>query len=109
MSINTAEIIEKMLFATKEVFDDKWPEIKDYTKAEVSQFAKRFVEIEKLRKTDGISEERAKSHIEFQKEAWKTVLLAVEGLSLLLIEQAISAALNAIKDIVNTALGFTLL
>lgn len=109
MSIDKSEVIEKMLSAAKGVFDDKWPETKDYAKSEVKIFAERFQTIARLRAAGAISEKRAKSHVEFQKEAWETVLLAVAGLNQLLVEEALNAALDAVKDTINTGVGFVLL
>ena len=47
--------------------------------------------------------------MEIQKNASRTVLLTIEGLGLLAVEAAINAALNVVKDAVNTGIGFTLL
>jgi len=105
MSINANEVMTKMLIAAKQVFAEKWPETQRYAESEITLFTDRFIDIEKLRMSGEITEERAKSHIEFQKQSWQTVLLAIQGMSLILVEEAISAALNAVKDIVNTAVG----
>ena len=109
MSIDTSEIFNKMVGAAKGVFDEKWPETKDYAESEVRVFAERFATIARLRAAGQITEKRAKLHVEFQKDAWETVLLAVQGLTLIMIEQALNAALDAVKEIVNTAVGFILL
>lgn len=109
MPLDTGEVVEKMLEAAQGVFNDKWPQTKDYVESEAKIFAERFANIARLRQENKITERRAKLHIEFQKEAWETVLLSVEGLSQLLVEQALNAALDAVKDVVNTAVGFALL
>ena len=109
MSIDVSEIAEKMLAAAKGVIGDKWPTTQKYFESEAKIFAERFASIEKLRAEGAISEERAKSHVEFQKEAWETVLLAVVGLNQLMVEQALNAALKAVREIVNKAVGFALL
>ena len=44
-----------------------------------------------------------------QKNATRAVLAAVEGMSLILVEQAINAALKAIQGVVNAAVHFTLI
>jgi hypothetical protein len=44
-----------------------------------------------------------------QKNSALAVLLTVQGLGLLTVESAINAALGAVKETVNTALGFLLL
>jgi hypothetical protein len=38
--------------------------------SEAEIFAKRFASIARLRAEGAVSEERARSHVEFQKEAW---------------------------------------
>jgi hypothetical protein len=47
--------------------------------------------------------------VKFQKEAWETVLLAVAGLNQFMVEQALNAALKAVNEMVNTAVGFALI
>lgn len=108
MAIDTTEVFNKMVEAAKGVFDDKWPQTKEYAESEARIFAERFATIARLRLEGKITERRAKLHVEFQKEAWETVLLAVDGLSQLLVEEALNKALDAVKDIVNTAVGFVL-
>mgnify|MGYP003439191727 FL=1 len=48
-------------------------------------------------------------HLEIQKNATRMVLMTIEGLGILAAEAAITAALNVVKDSVNTAVGFSLL
>jgi hypothetical protein len=109
MPIDTNEVFQKMVEAAKGVFDDKWPQAKNYAESEAKIFAERFATIARLRLDGKITERRAKLHVEFQKDAWETVLLAIEGLSQLLVEEALNAALDAVKKIANTAVGFALL
>lgn len=42
------------------------------------------------------------------KNTTTAVLAGIEGMSLLLAEQAVNAAINAVKGAVNTAAGFTI-
>ena len=109
MSIDVSCIAEKMLAAAKEVVGKNWPTTQKYFESETKIFAERFLSIATLHAEGAISEERAKSHVEFQKEAWETVLLAVVGLNQLMVEEALNAALKAVKEIVNKAVGFVLL
>jgi hypothetical protein len=62
-----------------------------------------------LKATGKINDEQAKLHIEIQKNATRTVLLTVEGLGIVTVDAAINAALDAVKDSVNTAVGFVLI
>jgi len=109
MSLNVDELASKILDAFKEQLSDKWPEVKDYAESESKKLAENFVLIEKLKISGKITERQAKFHYEIQKNASRSVLLAVDGLSLIAVEQAINAAMEVLKDAVNKALGFSLL
>lgn len=109
MNINVNDITIKMISAAKSVVGDKWSVTQSYFESESRIFAERFASIANLRDGGLISESRAKKHVKFQKEAWETVLLAVVGLNQIMVEQALNAALAAVSDIVNKAVGFALL
>ena len=76
---------------------------------ESKKLAESLVMIERLKLAGKITEEQAKLHFEIQKNASRTVLLALEGLGLIAVEQAINSAIAVLRDSVNTALGFSLL
>jgi hypothetical protein len=109
MSLDVAELTATMLQAFKDELSDKWPAIKGYAETEAQKLAENFAMIERLRLAGDITPEQARLHHEIQRNASRTVLLAVKGLSLVAVEQAINAAMNALKDSVNGALNFTLL
>lgn len=109
MSIDVIDITTKMIEAARGVVGEKWPTTQTYFESESKIFAERFASIANLRAEGLISEFRAKKHVKFQKEAWQTVLLAVAGLNQLMVEQALNAALNAVSEIINAAVGFALL
>ncbi len=109
MSLDVDAIGKQMIEAAKGVIDDKWPATKDYFEAESKMFASRLATIVRMRADGLISEQRAIQHVALQKESWDTVLLAVNGLSQLLVEQALNAAIKVVRDVVNKAIGFVLL
>lgn len=109
MSLNVNEVASKMVLAAKGVVGEQWPATQAYFESESRVFAERFASIARLRAQGLISESRARSHVRFQREAWETVLLAVAGLNQIMVEQALNAALNAVNEIVNKAVGFALL
>lgn len=109
MSLNVEEVTLKMVQAAKGVVGGQWPATQIYFESESRIFAERFANIARLRAQGLISESRARSHVRFQKEAWETVLLAVLGLNRIMVEQALNAALAAVNEIVNKAVGFALL
>jgi hypothetical protein len=108
-NINVQQIFTSMVGAASGVFDKKWPVIKDFAEAEFEKLARTFAQIESLKLSGQISEAEASVLFEMQKNTARAVMLALEGMSLLLVEAAINAALAAVKDIINTALGFALL
>jgi len=109
MALNASQLGKDILAALKGTLTEKWPEIKEYAEAEAKKLAQALVMIEALKVTGRINEEQAALHLEIQKNASRTVLLTIEGLGVLSVEAALNAALNVVKDAVNTALGFALL
>jgi hypothetical protein len=109
MSLKASQLAAAMSAAAADSLGDKWPDIKDYAVGEFKKVAADIVLIGKLRTRKKISSRRAKLHLEMQKNATKTVLLTVEGLGILAVEAALNAALKAVRDVVNTAVGFSLL
>ncbi len=109
MSLNAGELAANMVEAMKGVFDEKWSEIKEYAETEAKKLAESFVMVEKLKLLRQIDEEESELQFNIQKNASRTVLLTIEGLGILAVEKAINAALNVVRDTVNTALGFNLI
>lgn len=109
MTLDVGELVKKMFEAFESSLSDKWPEVKEYAETEAKKMAESLVMIEKLLLLEKITEEQAKLHFQIQQNATRMVLLTIEGLGILAVEQAINAALNVLKDSVNTALDFTLI
>lgn len=107
--INVSVLVKQMLTAAQGVLAKKWPEAKDYAESEYKKIGEAILFIEKQTVLGAMSKEKAKLHLEIQKNASRAVLLTLEGLGILTAEAAINAALGAIKDTVNTALGFKLI
>jgi len=109
MALSASQLGKDILIAIKGSLTEKWPEIKEYGEAEAKKLAQALVMIEALKVSGRINEAQATLHLEIQKNASRTVLLTIEGLGILTVEAAINAALNVVKDAVNTALGFSLI
>ena len=108
MSINVSQLARQMVGAAKTELTDEWPEIKQYAEAEARKIAETIKMIGRLHAQGKITKKAAKLHLRIQKNAAVTVLLTVEGLGLLAVENAINAAVKAIRQAVNTAVGFSL-
>ncbi|MDP1895493.1 MAG: hypothetical protein Q8K87_15345 [Hydrogenophaga sp.] len=109
MTLSASQLGKDILTALKGSLKEKWPDIKEYGEAESKKLAQALVMVEALKISGKINEEQAALHLEIQKNASRTVLLTIEGLGILAVEAALNAALNVVRDAVNTALGFALL
>lgn len=109
MSINAAKLKDTMVAAVKDELAEQWPGIKDYAETEAKKIAETIKMIGKMVAAGKLKKSAAKLHIRIQKNAARTVLLTIEGLGLLAVENAINAAIRAIRKMVNDALGFALI
>lgn len=109
MSLNIQDLLGPMLDAAKTVVGKQWPNIQNYVETEMKKIGEKILEIEKMKLEGTTTEERAKLLLDIQMNASKTVLLTVQGMTKIMAEQAINAALGAIRDVVNKATGFALL
>jgi hypothetical protein len=83
--------------------------VQTYVESEAQIYAQRVASVAKLYADGIITKERAKKHLAMQKEAWETTLICVSGLSQLMIEAALNAAIKVIQGTVNKTIGFALL
>lgn len=109
ININVSELLKKMLAAAESVIKKEWPDSKDYAESEFKKIGESIMFIQKEVKAGKMTADRARLHMEIQKNAARTALLALEGLAVIAVEKAINAALAAVKDTVNAALKFPLL
>ena len=109
MALNIQDLLGPMLDAAKIVVGNKWPTIQTYAEAEMKKVGEKILDIEKMKLEGSTTDEKAKLLFEMQINASKTVLLTVQGMTKIMAEQAINAALGAIRDVANKAIGFTLL
>lgn len=104
--LNAADLFKTLIGALQGTFKDQWPKIKDFAEGEAKKLARSLVDITKLKLTGQITEDECAVLLEIQKNTARTVMLSVEGMGLILVEQAINAAIKAVSDVVNGAIGF---
>lgn len=109
MGINKKELRANMRTASREQLQALWPDVREYIEAENRKLVETLKMIELLRDNNRIDETTAKSLLDGQKLVGKTLLLSVEGLTLIMIESTLNAALDSVRDAVNTVLDFDLL
>lgn len=107
--INVSQLTKQIKDAAKGELTESWPEIKDYVNAESKKIAETVKMISIMTAAGKMTQKEAKIHLRIQKNAATTVLLTVEGLGLLAVENAVNAAIKAINDVVNQAVGFKLI
>lgn len=108
-SIDVQQISSAMIGAAKGIFKTNWPKIKDYAEGEFEKLARTLAQIETLKVSGQITDGEASVLFEMQKNTTRAVMLAIKGMSLLMVEAAINAALKAVQDVTNKALGFSLI
>ena len=109
MALDLTELATNMASAAKEVLTESWDEIQPLAEANIFLLAEGITNIEEKILLGDISEEKAKKLLRMKKNTLEIALLTIEGLSFIAVEQAINAALNIVKDAVNSALNFTLI
>jgi hypothetical protein len=109
MALNVSDLAKSMVGAAKGKLGEHWPEVKEYAKSEARKTAETLALIERLSLTGDINARQAKALLQMQKNSAQAVLLTIEGLGLLAVEAAINAALAAVRETVNGAVGFVLL
>lgn len=102
-------IIETITGAIKVALGDKWDEAKDFAESEAKKYAQNIAEIALWKETGKITEEQAIVLMRMHKRSMKMVLTALEGISLVLAEKAINAAIDAIAGLVNGLIGWDIL
>lgn len=108
-AINVPQITNAMISAVKGVVGEGWPEVQAFAKAELKILAQSLAQIAVLRASDQITKSEAKSLLRQHKNTTVAVVAGIKGMSLLLAEQAVNKALKAVRDIINTSVGFPLI
>lgn len=109
MSIDVEGIAGQMIGAVRDVVDDRWPTIQNLAADELRDLAQILARIEARKRTGIIGEAEATALFKVHKNATRVVLAGLQGMTLVLAEEAINAALNVIKTAINDAVGFVLI
>ena len=109
MALNVEKIALDMFNAAFPILKRRAPNIKTFAQGEFRKIALQLATIEVELRRGRIKEPQAAILVEMQKSASRSVLLTAKGLSLLVVEQALNAAIDVVRRAVNTALGIKLL
>jgi len=109
MALDLTALGDAIFNAVKPVLADEWNDVQSYAKTEATKLAATLAQIEQLSASGQISQEEAAALFDMQKHATRAVLLTIEGIGVITAQQAINAAIGAVRGVVNKALGFALL
>jgi hypothetical protein len=98
-----------MLGAALPILTQDAQDAESFARTEFTKIAQAIVSIGEQLADGVINQDQAKLLLDMQTSASRNVLLTLKGLALLAVEEAINAALDVVKNTVNTALGFALL
>lgn len=107
--IDFAKLVTDMLAAAKGQLKAHWDDAKPYAEKEFKAFAENIQLIAELKLKGKINEAQAKLYVDIQKSSIRIVLLTIEGLGILAVEAAINAAIDVVRNTVNTAIGWNIL
>jgi hypothetical protein len=108
-SIDIDTTVSQMLMAAKGVFAEKWPDVKRFAESESKKFIQNMAEIELWKSLGEITESEAKSLSKLHQRSMKMVFTALEGIGLAMAEKAINAALDIVRGVINTAIGWNII
>jgi hypothetical protein len=109
MALNFNSLVDSMVNEAKASLGEHWADIKDVAVTSFKSLALHLTEIEKMKLNGTISDEKACFLIGMQKDSIKIAIATEKGLSLIAAEAALNAALDVIRNTVNTAIGFAIL
>jgi len=98
-----------MATAAAGVLGSKWPGVRSFATTEFQKIAQTVASIGTQVASGEISTDQAAILLDMQENASRAVLASLEGMTLIAAEQAINAALAAVKGVVNTFVGFALI
>lgn len=109
MPLDVSTLSTQMLGAALPFLKKGAADAEAFARDEFTKIAQQIVAIGESVAAGQLDEPRAKLLLDMQKNASQSVLLAIQGLTLVAVEQAINAALNVVRTAVNTAVGIALL
>lgn len=107
--INISKIAGDMLGAALPELTAGGTAAKNYAEIEFEKIAMQIKFIGEMFAEGSLNNDEAKALFQMQVNSTKILMLTLEGLSLIVVEKAINAALGVVRDTVNTVLKFPLI
>ncbi len=109
MALDINELGTQMLNAALPILKTGAEDSSAFAQLEFTKIAQTIASIETQLLLGQINTEQAELLLDMQVHASRAVLLTLQGLALLTTEAAINAALDVVRNAVNTAVKFTLI
>ena len=107
--LNIQQLGKDMLKAAKTSLGVSYQSVKPFADQSFEHLSQNLKMIVELRLDGTINEEQAKLHLDIYKNTVRINLLTIQGLGLLAVEAALNAALDVVRTVINTTIGFGLL
>jgi hypothetical protein len=108
-TLDIPELLASMGEAAGGVLKNKWPGVRSFATLEFQKIAQTVAMIGEGVADGEITRDQATILLNMQKTASRAVIASSEGMGLIAAEQAINAALAAVKGPINAFVGFALL
>jgi len=109
MSLDAGALGQQMLAAALPILKTHAIDAEGFASVEFKKIAQTIVSIQEMLLVKQINPQQAELLLDMQKSASRSVLLTVKGLALLAAEEAINAALDVVRGVVNAAVKFPLI
>ena len=107
--LSVADLVSDMLQAVKASLGKDYRKAKDFARPELQRLARSLVDIAKLVATDKVTKQQARSLVAIHQNTTRGVFLTLEGLGIIAVENALNAAIGAVRSTVNGAVKFALI
>jgi hypothetical protein len=107
--LSVGDLVSDMLQAVKASLGKDYSKAKDFARPEVQRLARSLVDIAKLVAAGKVTKQQAKSLVAIHKNTTRVVFLTIEGLGIIAVENALNAAIGAVRSAVNGAVKFALI
>lgn len=109
MPLDAGALGKQMLAAALPILKTHAIDAESFASVEFKKIAQTITSIEEMLLVGQINQKQADLLLDMQKSASRSVLLTLKGLSLLTAEEAINAALDVVRGVVNAAVKFPLI
>lgn len=99
------KVLQDMVTAAEGIANKEWPKLRDEAEAQFQILTQVAARIETRKLTNEISETNARFLMNQYEMASQSVLYSIEGMTNILIEQSLNAALDVLRSAVKAATG----